>query len=432
MSNMPLILPSAVPVTTSGGSQTAAAAPAFAGAAITAPGADAAAQSNTTAQPINFAQALLELRNAAQWGTATPLGGGKSDPARGGQSLVGAVQSALTVQVQNEGESLPLSGTGLPLSLPVVEGAIGSDNAAPTGSVTDAAVLSLAEGEQAEVLAGAGAMPVALMLQQAATASAESYERAMMAGQGSDHLLSESVLRMRSQTQLVSVQAEFQNARADTLMSTMQAQNFAIGPQLASGIVATASAQAASTLLDAAALLPPDAPAMSPVQAAPVSPFAADSGATRAAPAGWVTTISTPVGSPDWDTAMGEQVKFMAKNELNFAEIRVTPPQLGPVEVRLTLQNDQAQVTLFATHAATRDALEAALPRLRDMFADAGLNLTGANVASESFAEQRGREGPGRDAPEMVNGAGADVPADEPAEIRMLSLRGGGALDVFA
>jgi len=432
MSNMPLIPSSPAPVSGGNvGSPAATTAPAIAGAVLASPGTDAAAPAGAAAEPVNFAQALLALRNAGQMAPGTPLVGGKGDTARGGQSLTGAVQAALTVTPTNGGESLPLSGTGLPLALPVVEVGLATEPMSPD-LATEITPWSLAEGEQAEMLAGAGVvMPVPLMMQQAPAAAAESFEPSFVAGQGASSLLSEAVLRSRSSVQLMTAQAESPAGRADVLMSPIQATNFSIGPQLASGVVAAVPGQMSSALLDAAALISTDAP-MSTVHTPAAAPLVLDTNAARAAPNTWVTTINTPVGSPNWDTAMGEQVKFMAKNELNFAEIRLTPPQLGPVEVRLTMHQDQAQVTLFATHAATRDALEAALPRLRDMFADAGLNLTGANVASESFTEQRGREGPGRDAPQLTHNSGTDVPAEDPVELRTLSLRGGGGLDVFA
>jgi flagellar hook-length control protein FliK len=64
---------------------------------------------------------------------------------------------------------------------------------------------------------------------------------------------------------------------------------------------------------------------------------------------------------------------------------------LGSIEIRLSLRDDKAHVQLTAYNATTRDALEASLPRLRELLADVGLNLAGATVAEHRQAGSRSR-----------------------------------------
>jgi flagellar hook-length control protein FliK len=85
---------------------------------------------------------------------------------------------------------------------------------------------------------------------------------------------------------------------------------------------------------------------------------------------------------------MSSRVVWMAKEGVQQAELRLTPANMGPVEVRLHVQNDQASVTFLAQHAATRDALEQALPRLRDSFAESGLELANAEVGEQQHQQQ--------------------------------------------
>lgn len=87
--------------------------------------------------------------------------------------------------------------------------------------------------------------------------------------------------------------------------------------------------------------------------------------------------------NPAWSQVMSSRVVWMAKEGVHQAELRMTPANLGPVEVRLQLQNDQASVTFMAQHATTRDALEQALPRLRESFAEAGIELGHAEVSEQ-------------------------------------------------
>jgi len=97
-------------------------------------------------------------------------------------------------------------------------------------------------------------------------------------------------------------------------------------------------------------------------------------------------TVNDMVGSSAWQTQVGATVVWMVNEHAHSAELKVNPPDLGPVEIRVSLtgdQHDQAAVQFIAPHAATRDALEAALPRLRDMLADAGIALGNASVGGQ-------------------------------------------------
>ena len=101
------------------------------------------------------------------------------------------------------------------------------------------------------------------------------------------------------------------------------------------------------------------------------------------------TAIPLPITHPDWDQALGQRVMWLVNQNVQGAELRINPPQLGPVEMRIVMNNDQATVSFTSQHAAVREALEAAVPRLRDMLSDNGLNLANVNVSQHSFAQQR-------------------------------------------
>jgi flagellar hook-length control protein FliK len=105
------------------------------------------------------------------------------------------------------------------------------------------------------------------------------------------------------------------------------------------------------------------------------------------------TVLSLPIQpgmqNPAWTQVMSSRVVWMAKEGLQQAQLRMNPANLGPVEVKLHVQNDQASVTFLAQHSATRDALEQALPRLRESFAENGMELTNAQVGEQ---QQQHRE----------------------------------------
>jgi flagellar hook-length control protein FliK len=107
------------------------------------------------------------------------------------------------------------------------------------------------------------------------------------------------------------------------------------------------------------------------------------------APQPHVLTVSHRVGAPEWNSAVGEKVVWMARQDHQVAELQLNPPHLGPLEVRLTLNNDQASIIFASGHAVVREAIESAMPRLRDMMAENGIMLGSATVSSESFAQQQ-------------------------------------------
>lgn len=115
--------------------------------------------------------------------------------------------------------------------------------------------------------------------------------------------------------------------------------------------------------------------------------------------------IRTPVTDTAWGDRIGERVVMLAGNQLKSAEIRLTPAELGPVRVQVSVEDGAANVTFHAQHAATRDALEQAMPRLRELLAESGLSLGQADVGEQGVAQEN------RDGDSGV--ANADAMADE-------------------
>jgi flagellar hook-length control protein FliK len=100
-------------------------------------------------------------------------------------------------------------------------------------------------------------------------------------------------------------------------------------------------------------------------------------------------SIAMPLQQSGWDQAMGERVVWMARSNIQQAQIQLNPRELGPIEIKISMQNDQTHVNFVAHHATTRDAIEAALPRLREMLGEQGLNLGQADVSQHSFGDNQ-------------------------------------------
>lgn len=94
-------------------------------------------------------------------------------------------------------------------------------------------------------------------------------------------------------------------------------------------------------------------------------------------------------GHPSWGEGIGRQLLIMSANGVNSAQIRLDPPELGTLTVRVQMTDQAATVHFVSQHAMVRDALEQQLPRLQDMFRGEGVELLDASVSDQS-AQQRG------------------------------------------
>ncbi|MGB5275869.1 MAG: flagellar hook-length control protein FliK [Gammaproteobacteria bacterium] len=118
------------------------------------------------------------------------------------------------------------------------------------------------------------------------------------------------------------------------------------------------------------------------------SPMVQAGGSAESVASNGQTAITETFGKADWGQGMGKQILWMVNQNISRAEIRLNPANLGPLEVRIDMDNDQVNVAFTSRHADVREAVELALPRLREMLGDKGLNLADANISQHSFAEQ--------------------------------------------
>lgn len=168
-------------------------------------------------------------------------------------------------------------------------------------------------------------------------------------------------------------------------------------------------------------------------EASITSPAPTTTGVTHAQPGVASSTapvhtasLAHPVGSPQWQSELGEKITFLVRGGETQAALQVTPADLGPIDVRIDLSGGQATVAFAVQEAETRNALEAALPRLREMLAEGGIAL-GDTQIGQRFADDRPNEQhAGRGMQDNVGGRG------EATTISMPVPRRAGVVDVFA
>lgn len=98
--------------------------------------------------------------------------------------------------------------------------------------------------------------------------------------------------------------------------------------------------------------------------------------------------ISSPLGSSGWAEEFSQKITWMGTQQNQVAELHLNPPNLGPLDVVLKISDNQATALFTSPHSAVRDAVENALPRLREILADNGIMLGNATVSDQSPRER--------------------------------------------
>lgn len=147
--------------------------------------------------------------------------------------------------------------------------------------------------------------------------------------------------------------------------------------------------------------------------------------------------VSRSVGTPGWAEEIGNRVVWLANRSEGRAELVLTPPQMGRVEISLTVKGDQVTASFASHNPVVREALEAAMPRLREALAEAGIQLgqtqVGAENARQWTQQEKHGDNPGSDRSRGTLAFGASSPASLGHLSTTAGLKGGrGFVDVFA
>lgn len=103
--------------------------------------------------------------------------------------------------------------------------------------------------------------------------------------------------------------------------------------------------------------------------------------------------VQAPFRDSAWTAEFGQKVVWLVSQDKQGAQITLNPPHMGPIEISLNMKNDQATAAFTSANSEVREAIELAIPRLREMLAGVGVELGQANVSAESFRQQADSNG---------------------------------------
>ncbi len=396
-------------------------------------GKTAAAAAGDAATEQEGAGFLAALESAAPAGTITagaaPIAAGSSEESPAEEAVV--VDMAAIVAAMLQSAAPPVNSTAAPET--DLEGAV-PGGAAPPLAAGQAKLTELANlRTAAAAMASATADPDAGAENPAAGQSFA----AMVNPQDDRTMKSGAQTGLRQLLQMLAPHASAAAAGAtDAVPADQPAQAPATYAAPAELIRRVADQVMASSANNGAQVseLPATSAQAQPAASTPDSTLAAANLAAPAQPGRATSAVpeqalQAPVGTPRWADELGSHLVLMSLRGQHEGSLNLTPEHLGPLEVRVSVNQGTANVWFGSQHADTRAALAEALPRLRELMASAGLNL-GQTGVSQHAPRQGSRESEvARIGATRSAAAVEGLEASTPAATRRIAL---GLVDTYA
>lgn len=314
---------------------------------------------------------------------------GTTDPASAGDSASSFLaQYARTLSRQDEASSK--AANPLDALLPGASDKTGSGSTADSSAGSDPALdLTSLSLMQALVVPGMVAMPDKATPQ---LANAGSDKQAGIAALGQDSGKGQSLPNMMATLAGQRAESQLQVQLDSSSQTNLGASN--------QGKAEMSFLDALTAKVSAAAIAPEQAPtktlaqANADVPAGSVPPLAGQVSiqvpVTTVVADKPVITMQSSFGSPGWSQELGDKVVWMSNSQGHMSQLVLNPPSMGAVEIRLQLNGADAGAQFYSANADVRNALEAAMPKLREMLAGAGINLGQTTVSNQSFSQRDG------------------------------------------
>jgi len=89
---------------------------------------------------------------------------------------------------------------------------------------------------------------------------------------------------------------------------------------------------------------------------------------------------SIAVYKKDFANAVKDKVMVMINQKIQQVEIQLDPAELGSMNIRINLQNEQAVVSFMVQNQQTKEAVEENIDKLKNMLAESGVDVGDANI----------------------------------------------------
>ncbi len=145
---------------------------------------------------------------------------------------------------------------------------------------------------------------------------------------------------------------------------------------------------------------------------------------------GSVNTINAYPGKAGWDQAISQKVVWMVGAGEQSATLTLNPPDLGPLQVVINVNNDMVDTTFMSDNAEVRQALQDGMSNLRDKMSESGIQLGQANVSSGRQSQQEFQQAT-QNRPTSQHSNAQALPVEKIASTNTVIRTGNGLVDTF-
>jgi flagellar hook-length control protein FliK len=139
-------------------------------------------------------------------------------------------------------------------------------------------------------------------------------------------------------------------------------------------------------------------------------------------------TIAPRMDTPEWQPAFAHNVKMLVNDGVTGATLQLNPAEFGPIQVRIVMTEQRADISFMVTSTDANAALQSALPELRDQLARSGIQLGQTSVGAQSQNPHQPAPAP-RPTVATAGTPGTSAPAGAPQPVRP---RSSSQIDTFA
>ena len=142
--------------------------------------------------------------------------------------------------------------------------------------------------------------------------------------------------------------------------------------------------------------------------------------------------LDVPPQSPQWSEQIARRITIMSNDQIQSARIQLDPPELGLLEIKIKVQQDQVNVAFSSSHQVVRDALESQAPRLKELMEQQGVDLTDVDVSDHTQQQMASGQEQGDGEMSQSSGEGEWQDSDLDNESQTITLQSDSLVDDFA
>jgi len=99
--------------------------------------------------------------------------------------------------------------------------------------------------------------------------------------------------------------------------------------------------------------------------------------------------IKQSINSPNWSKAFVENMSMISLSKKQMAEIRLDPPDLGPISVKIHQHMGETTIQFQVHHSDVKQMVETNITKLRDALSQQGLDNVNIELSHQEQREQK-------------------------------------------